>query len=184
MRVLSIIRRSLTNISKELFVFLYTTYVRPHLEYCVPIWTPYLVRDIEVLEKVQKRATKLIKGYEKLPYDQRLKSLGIYTLFCRRQRGDFIEVFKILNGYYNINPLQFFTPSDVTSTRGNCMKLFKPHSRLNIRSKFFTQRVITSWNNLPDEVITANSVECFKSKLDKYWGQIGHGYEQRLTAYY
>ena len=184
MRVLSMIRRSFANISKELFVFLYTTYVRPHLEYCVPIWSPYLVRDIEVLEKVQKRATKLIKGYEKLSYDQRLKSLGIYTLFCRRQRGDLIEVFKILNGYYNINPLQFFTPSDVTSTRGNCMKLFKPYTRLNIRSKFFTQRVITSWNSLPDEVIAANSIGCFKSKLDKYWGQIGHGYEQRLTAYY
>ena len=123
MRVLSMIRRSFTIISKELFVFLYTTYVRPHLEYYVPIWSPYLVKDIEILEKVQKRATKLIKGYEKLSYDQRLKSLGIYTLFCRRQRGDLIEVFKILNGYYNINPLQFFTPSDVTSTRGNCMKL-------------------------------------------------------------
>ena len=102
----------------------------------VPIWSPYLVRDIEVLEKVQKWATKLIKGYEKLPYDQRLKSLGIYTLFYHRQRGDLIEVFKILNGYYNINPLQFFTPSDVTSTIGNCMKLFKPHTRLNIRSNY------------------------------------------------
>ena len=101
-----------------------------------------------------------------------------------RQHGNLIEAFKILNGYYNINPLQFFTPSDVTSTRGNCMKLFKPHTRLNIRSKFFTQRVITSWNSLPDEVIAANSIGCFKSKLDKYWGQIGHGYEQRLTAYY
>ena len=61
MRVLSMIRRSFTNISKELFVFLYTNYVRPPLEYCVPIWSPYLVRDIEVLEKVQKRATKLIR---------------------------------------------------------------------------------------------------------------------------
>ena len=101
------IRRSFANMSKELFTFLYTTYVRPHLEYCVPIWSPYLVRDIEVLEKVQKRATKLIKGYEKLPYDQRLKSLGIYTLFCHCQRGDLIEVFKILNGHYDITPHSF-----------------------------------------------------------------------------
>ena len=55
------------------------------LEYYVPIWSSYLVRDIEVLEKVQMQATKLIKGYEKLPHDHRLKSLGIHTLFCRRQ---------------------------------------------------------------------------------------------------
>ena len=66
MRVLSMIKRSFVNISKELFIFLYTTYVRPHLEYCAPIWSPYLVRDIQVLEKVQKGATKLVKGYEKL----------------------------------------------------------------------------------------------------------------------
>ena len=184
MRVLSMIRRSFTNISKELFAFLYTTYVRPHLEYCVPIWSPYLVRNIEVLEKLQKRATKLIKGYKKLPYDQRLKSLGIYTLFCHHQCGDLIEVFKIKKWLLQHQPLAVFIPSDVTSTRGNCMKLFKPHTRLNTWSKLFTQRVITSWNSLPDEVITANSIGCFKSKLDKYWGQTGHEYEQRLTAYY
>ena len=129
---------------------MYATYVRPHLEYCAPIWSPYLVRDIQVLEKVQKRATKLVKGYEKLPYEQRLKSLGIYTLFCCHQRGDLIEVFKILNSYYNINPTQFFIPSDVISSRGHSMKLFKSHSRLNIRSNFFAQRVIGSWNSLPD----------------------------------
>ena len=136
---------------------MYTTYVRPHLEYCAPIWSPYLVRDIEVLEKVQKQATKLVKGYEKLPYEQRLKSLGIYTLFCRRQRGDLIEVFKILNRYYDIKPTQFFKPSDVTSTRGHCMKLSKLHARLRIRSSFFTQRVIGSWNSLPDNVVEANT---------------------------
>ena len=169
MRVLSMIRRSFVNISKKLFVFLYTTYVRPHLEYCAPIWSPYLVRDIEVLEKVQKRATKLVKGYEKLPYEQRLKSLGIYTLFCRHQRGDLIEVFKILNRYYDIKPTQFFKPSDVTSTRGHCMKLSKSHARLRIHSSFFTQRVIGSWNSLLDNVVEANTIGSFKSKLDEYW---------------
>ena len=69
MQVLSMIRRSFVNISKELFILLYTTYVRPHLEYCAPIWSPYLVRDIQVLDKVQKRATKLVKGDEKLSYE-------------------------------------------------------------------------------------------------------------------
>ena len=69
-------------------------------------WSPYLVKDIDVLEKVQKRAMKLIKGYEKLPWG--------FRLFCRRQWGDLIEVLKILNGYYDINPLQFFTSSDAT----------------------------------------------------------------------
>ena len=72
------IKRTFVNISKELFIFLYKTYVRPHLDYCSSIWSPYLAKDIEVLEKVQKWATKLIKGFGKLSYDQRLKSLGLW----------------------------------------------------------------------------------------------------------
>ena len=107
MKILSMIRRSFVNISKKLFIFLYKTYVRPHLEYCVPIWSPYYVKDIEILEKVQKRATKLVRGHNNLPYGQRLRSLDIYSLFCRRQRGDLIEVFKILNGYYNVDASYF-----------------------------------------------------------------------------
>ena len=108
MRVLAMIRREFFNTSKELFVFLYTTYVWPHLEYCVPIWSPSLAKDIDALEKVQKRATKMVRGLGNLPYEQRLKSLDLYTLFCRRQRGDLIEVYKILNGYYDIDPTNFF----------------------------------------------------------------------------
>ena len=60
------------------------------------------------------------------------------------------------------------------------MKLFKSHSKLN----FFTQRVIGSWNSLPGEIVTANSVGVFKAKLDKYWLLKGYGYKQRFTAYY
>ena len=86
---------------------MYKTYVRPLLEYFSAIWSPYLAKDIDVLEKVQMRATRLIRGIGNLSYGQRLKSLGMYTLFCCRQRGDLIEVFKILNGLYNVNLLNF-----------------------------------------------------------------------------
>ena len=174
MKVLSMIR-SFVNISKKL-IFLYKTYVRPHLEYCVPIWSPYHVKDIKILEKVQKRAIKLVRGHNNLPYEQRLRSLDMYSLFCQCQHGELIEVFKILNGYYNIDRCYiFFTPS-VTSTRGHRMKLFKSYNRLNTRANFFTQRVINNWNSLPNEVVSANSIGSFKSKLDDYWKQIGHGY--------
>jgi len=81
MRVLAMIRRAFVNISKELFIFLYRTYVWPHLEYCVPIWSPSLGEGINALEKVQKRATKMVRGLGNLPYEQRLKSLDLYTLF-------------------------------------------------------------------------------------------------------
>ena len=100
------IRRSFLNIPKELSIFLYNIRKTP-FGYCVPIWCPYLVRNVKVLEKVQKWGTKLVKGHEQLSNDQRLKSLGIYTLFCLHQHADLIEVFKILNGYYGINASQF-----------------------------------------------------------------------------
>ena len=78
------IRRSFVNISKDLFTFLYKKYVRPLLEYCSAIWSPYLAKDIDVLEKVQMRATRLIRGIGNLSYGQRLKYLAMYTLFRRR----------------------------------------------------------------------------------------------------
>ena len=90
-RIMVMLKRTFSCMSKELFVFLYKTYVRPHLEYCVQLWSPYYVRDIDNLERVQRRATKLVNEFTKLSYENRLKKLGIYSLYCRRQRGDLIE---------------------------------------------------------------------------------------------
>ena len=83
--VLVMIKRTFPSMSKDLFLFLYTTYVRPHLEYVVQLWSPYLLKDIDMLEKVQMRATKLIKGFNRLPYSIRLQKLGLYSLYCRRE---------------------------------------------------------------------------------------------------
>ena len=82
-KILGMLKRTFSVMSKELFIFLYKTYVRPHLEYCVQLWNPYLARDIDTIEKVQRRATKLVSTLAKLPYQSRLKELRIYSLFCR-----------------------------------------------------------------------------------------------------
>ena len=68
--------------------------------------------------------------------------MGLFTLFHRCQRGDLIQVFKILNSYYDINPTTILTPAATTNTRGHHMKLFKPYAKLNVCSNFFTQQVI------------------------------------------
>ena len=107
-QVLGMIRRNITYKEKNLIVPLCKAIVRPHLEYCIQAWSPYLRKDIDMLETIQRRATKLIPGLRDLRYEERLKECGLTTLETRRLRGDQIEVFKILNGYENIDSNIFF----------------------------------------------------------------------------
>ena len=89
---------------------LYKTIVRPHLEYCIQALRPYRKKDIDILERVQRRATKLIQKLRNISYEMRLKECELTTLETRRLRGDQIEVFKILNGYENIDRNIFLLP--------------------------------------------------------------------------
>jgi len=99
--VLGLIKRNFTDRSKETIIPLYESLVRPHLEYCCPIWNRHYIKDIKLVEGVQRRATKLVWGMENLHYEERLKKLGLMRL-DRRVRSDLLETFKIINGYYNL----------------------------------------------------------------------------------
>ena len=135
-QVLGMIRRNITYKEKSLIVPLYKPIVRPHLEYCIQAWSPYLRKDIDMLENIQRRATKLIPGLRDLRYEERLKECGLTTLETRRLRGDQIEVFKILNGYENIDSNIFL---EIKITRGHNFTLVKKQStcRLDVRKFSF-----------------------------------------------
>ena len=165
-QVLGMIRRNITYKDKSLIVPLYKAIVRPHLEYCIQAWSPYLRKDIDMLEKIQRRATKLIPGLRDLRYEERLKECGLTTLETRRLRGDQIEVFKILNGYENIDSNIFFEIKESKITRGHNYTLVKKQSRLDVRKYSFSQRTINVWNKLSTDCVHASSVNiCSRTKL-------------------
>ena len=94
--VLGMIRRSFINKGVYIILFLYKFLVRLRMEYCVQAWSPFLRKDIELLEKVQRRAIRMINGFADSDYNDRLKQLGLTTLETRLKRGDLIEAFKII----------------------------------------------------------------------------------------
>ena len=106
-QILELIRRNIPYKDKKLIIPLYKTIVKLHLEYCIQAWIPYRKKDIDTLEPIQRRATKIIPQLRDLNYEDRMKECGLTTLETRRLRGDQIEVFKILNGYENIDRKMF-----------------------------------------------------------------------------
>ena len=175
------IKRTFTYMDKEMFKMLYTSLVRPHLEYAVTgsVWNPSKLSYIDQLETVQRRATKQVNSLRHLSYEQRLKELNLFTLSFRRLRGDMIETFKIINELYDDAACPRLPRSTNSRTRGNSQKLLIQKSKQNIRKNFFTLRVCKHWNSLPNAVIECNTVKEFKNKLDKHWINHPLKYEYR-----
>ena len=177
-RVVGVIRRSFDYLTLETFSQLFKSMVRPILEYGHCVWKPdekFQKGLCAQLENVQKRATKMLSEIKDLPYPERLRKLRLPSLEHRRKRGDAIEMYKYLHGHYKVQSPKFelsATRDLPTQTRGNSMKLTKQRYRCNTRGNFFANRTVNLWNNLPDSVITAPSVNAFKNRLDRHWASL------------
>lgn len=187
-KILGMLKRTFISRDSDLWKYLYTSLVRPHLEYAAQVWNPHLKRDIAALERVQRRATKIPYDHRQLSYEERLKRWNITSLEDRRIRGDLIEMYKIVNGIERINwtnGLPFRRDRNVLGaaqgTRGNDLRLerevFLSQARnknaryVTFRENSFMERTVPHWNDLTSDVAQSGSLNNFKNALDKKYSE-------------
>ena len=168
-----LLMRSMTNRNWDIMVPLFKALIRPHLEYANPIWNPYKVKYIKQIEQIQRNFTRHIYGMKNLEYAQRLRCLKLPSLQYRRFRGDLIEVFKLTHDLYDPQTTNSLLTSAIFPfTRCHNYKLHKLRTNTVQYKQFFTNRVIDSWNNLPHEIVNAESVNSFKNLIDNHFEHI------------
>uniref|UniRef100_A0A803K404 Reverse transcriptase domain-containing protein n=1 Tax=Xenopus tropicalis TaxID=8364 RepID=A0A803K404_XENTR len=176
-KVLSCIKKGIDSRDENIILPLYRSLVRPHLEYAVQFRASVL-KDINELERVQRRGSKLVKGMEDLSYEVRLSRLGLFSLEKRRLRGDIITLYKYIRGDYRQIGNQH--------TRGNPFRLEERSCHLKQCRWFFTVRAVRLWNALPSDVVMEDSVNAFKRGLDKFLNKQNiQGYcDTNIYSYY
>lgn len=169
--MLGVINRGFQNLSPQIFLTLYCTFVRPHLEYAQSVWSPKLRKHVNLLEGVQRRATRLVKLYKNLSYEDRLRSLQLPTLEFRRTFCDMVQVYKHLHFYdkATIPKKTTHRPRPNRQHKDELQPNFASDGFRGPQTKSFYYRTIPTWNKLPSEVVAAVSIKGFKEKLKEAW---------------
>ena len=136
------------------------------------VYYPHTKKCKQIIKNAQRRATRLVPEIREPSYQDRLAELNLPSMDYRRKRFDMIQVFKIIHKIDDIEAGIFFDYAENSGTRGHCLKLAKPkahkaHKSVCLHS--FGHRTVSVWNNLPQDIVTCDTVNSFKSRLDKFW---------------
>ena len=181
--LVGMIRRAFVYLDKDMFKQLFTSIIRPHVEYGAPVWNPYSKKLSTLIENVQRRASKQIPGLSHLSYEERLRTMKLPTLQYRRYRGDMIELYKMTHDLYDKNAIRKFLNFRSSHSRGHQFNLFKHSFKKDLRKYSFKCRTTEQWNNLPDLIVNAPSMNSFKSRLDKLWENDGAMYDPDIDIH-
>ena len=168
--IIGMVRRSFTNKESSLMLQVYKTYILPHLDYAISVWNPWTQKDINILESIQRRFTRMISGMAGLSYEERLTLLELPTLEDRRTKLDVIQAYRIWNEIDTIDHQLFEcvkTVHDKNTRHSSKSSFVMRPSKLSVRKHFFTNRVVPIWNALPRDIQEAPTLGVFKSKVNK-----------------
>ena len=184
-RVLGALKHNFKFIDKHSFKHLYKSLIRPHLEYASVAWSARFKYSQDMIERVQRRATKIVPELKQLSYSDRLRALELPTLAFRRKRADVLQMYKFMHGFdffdfdyvCDICQNPVFQRALLSSTRGHPYKL-RPHLCGAIKKHSFFGRVISVWNGLKSETVCCETVNNFKNCLAEEWNdpQVLYGY--------
>jgi hypothetical protein len=152
---IGMIRRCFTNLTPRKVSILYKSIIRPILETTSTAWNPWTQKDINLLNRAQRKCEKLSN-----------QPLIFESLTARREKADLRETYKLVNNKYKTNASTFFE-MNIRGLRGHSQKLKVQYARTEIRRNFFSNRVVSSWNNLSEETVASKSIEGFKQKLSR-----------------
>ena len=158
---------------KKIFVQLYKTYVRPHLEFAAPVWSPWLKKDILALEKVQEKFVKNITCLNGKTYKEKLAEINMMSLETRRTYLELVETYKIIRGHTKVNRESLFelvsdNPRRTTRSTDCPINIIIKRCNLDIRLNFYTMRIGNQWNSLPIDIKMSGTLGSFKMQLHKH----------------
>ena len=164
------ILKNFTYRDQNILIPLFKSLVRPILEYGNAVWNNGIKKFMNKIENVQRKLTKHVKNMHLMTYEERLRKLKLPSLEFRQMRGDLIQVYKIANGIYDpLSTNSIFDFSNNSRLRGHRFKINKQQTNKSKYLKFFSNRAVTKWNNLPSEIVEAKSLNVFKNKLDCFY---------------